>query len=85
MFYINKHTKLRSHIALIPINDRQLIKHIMLIGISSAKFVVLGVNVAVSKTYPMLVAALSAGAQTNTFVLVVSMWCFFCGSFCYLC
>ena len=46
MFSINKHTKLSSHMAPMPIKDKPLMKLIMLIGISSAKFLLLGVDVA---------------------------------------
>ena len=46
MILINKHAKLSSHTATMPINDRPLVKQIMLIGLSSAKFLLKGVNVA---------------------------------------
>ena len=46
MILINKQTKLSSHMALMPINDKSLIKQIMLIAISSAKFLLLCVYVA---------------------------------------
>ena len=38
MILINKHTKLSSHISSMSINDILLIKQIMLIGFSSAKY-----------------------------------------------
>ena len=57
MILINKHTKLNSHMAPMPINDITLIKQIMLIGISSAKFWLKGATA--------LLADLSAGAKTN--------------------
>ena len=43
MILINKYTKLSSHMTSMSINDRPLIKQIMLIG--SAKFLLQGVNV----------------------------------------
>ena len=45
MILINKQTKLSSHMSLVLINDRPLIKHIMLIWFSSAKFLLQGVTV----------------------------------------
>ena len=47
MILINKHSKLSIiayHMALMSINDRPLIKPIMLIGFINAKFLLLGVN-----------------------------------------
>ena len=45
MVLINKYTKLSSHVTSMSINDRLLVKQIMLIGLSSAKFLLYGVNV----------------------------------------
>ena len=45
MIPINKHAKLSSHMGPMPINDRLLIKQSMLIGLSSAKFLLYDVNV----------------------------------------
>ena len=45
MIIINIHTKFSNHMASMPINDRPLIKQIMLIGFMSAKFCFYGVNV----------------------------------------
>ena len=41
----NKYRKLSRHMASMSINDSPLVKQIMLIGLSSAKFLLKGVNV----------------------------------------
>ena len=45
MILINKYTKLSSHIASMSINDILHFKQIVLIGLNSAKFLPLDVNV----------------------------------------
>ena len=44
MILINKYTKLRSHMASMSSNYIPLVKQTMLIGLSSAKFVLYGGN-----------------------------------------
>ena len=45
MVLINKQPKLRCHVALIPSNERRLVKSVMLICVCSAKFFLYGVNI----------------------------------------
>ena len=45
MVLINKQPKLSCHMASMPINDRRLIKPVMLICFCSAKFLLKGVNI----------------------------------------
>ena len=45
MVLINKQPKLSCHMASMPINDRRLIKPVMLICFGSAKFLLYGVNI----------------------------------------
>ena len=45
MVLINKQPKLSCHMALMPINDRRLIKPVMLICFCSATFLLYGVNI----------------------------------------
>ena len=45
MVTINKHTKVSSHMAPMPVNDRTLIKQIMRICFSSVKLFLYDVNV----------------------------------------
>ena len=45
MVLINKQPKLSCHMASMPINDRRLIKPVMLICFGSAKFLLKGVNI----------------------------------------
>ena len=45
MVLINKQPKVSCHMASMPINDRRLIKPVMLICFCSAKFLLLGVNI----------------------------------------
>ena len=45
MVLINKHPNISCHKALMPINDRRLIKPVMLICFCSAKFLLWGVNI----------------------------------------
>ena len=57
--------------ASMPINDRRLIKPVMLICFCSAKFLLEGVNIVHFQTPTTVLAALSAGAKTN---LVWNSW-----------
>ena len=66
MILTNKYTKLSSDMASLSNNDIPLVKQIMLIGLSSAKLLLKGVNVVhFFQTTTMLLAALSAGAKIN--------------------
>ena len=65
MIFINKHSKLRSHIVPMPIKDIPIVNKIKLICNNSAKFFLYGVNGVYFKTTTTLLAALSAGAKTN--------------------
>ena len=60
MILINKNTKLSSHMASMSINDRPLVKQIMLIGLSSAQLLLNGVN-----EVHFFQKTLSAGTKTN--------------------
>ena len=48
-----------------PINDRRLIKPVMLISFCSAKFMLKGVNIVSFSNGNKIIAALSAGAKAN--------------------
>ena len=65
MVLINKQPKLNCHMAPMPINDRRLIKPVILLCFCSAKFLLKGVNIEPFQTTTTLLAALSAGAKTN--------------------
>ena len=65
MVLINKQPKLSCHMASMPINDRCLIKPVMLICFCSAKFLFKGVKIVSFQTTTTLLAALSAGAKAN--------------------
>ena len=66
MVLINKYTKLSNGMASMSINDRPNFKQIMLIGLSSAKLMLYGLNAVHFQTPTTLLAALSAGAKTNS-------------------
>ena len=53
MVLIHKQPKLSCHMASMPINDRRLIKPVMLIRFGSAKFLLYGVNI-VSFTFILI-------------------------------
>ena len=65
MVLVNKQPKRSCHMASMPINDRRLIKPVMLICFCSAKFLLEGVNIDLFQTTTTLLAALSTGAKTN--------------------
>ena len=65
MITINEYIQFSSHMASMFINDRPLVKQIMLIGLSSDKLLHFGVNVVHLQTTTTLLAAFSAGTKTN--------------------
>ena len=65
MVLINKQPKLSCNMASMPVNDRRLIKPVMLICFCSAKFLLKGVNIVFFQTTTTVLAAVSAGAKTN--------------------
>ena len=67
MIIINTYSNISCHMALMSINDRPLVKQIMLIGLSSATFLHYGVNVVHFQTATKLIAALSADTKQTTY------------------
>ena len=65
MVLINKQPKLSCHMTSMPINNRRLIKPVMLICFCSAKFLLWGVNIVSFSNDNNILAAFSAGAKTN--------------------
>ena len=61
MILINKFAKLSSHMELMSISDRPLVKQTMLMGLSSAMVLIQYIF----QTTATLLAALSASAKTN--------------------
>ena len=65
MVLINKQPKLSCHMASIPINDRRLIKPVMLISFCSAKFLLKGVNIVSFSNDHNIVSSLICGGQNK--------------------
>ena len=65
MVLINKQPKLSCHMALMPINDRRLIKPVMLICCGSAKFLLKGVNIVSFSNNHNIVSSLICGGQNK--------------------
>ena len=65
MVLINKQPKLSCHMAPMPINDRRLIKPIMLICFCSAKFLLKGVNIVSFSNDHNIVSSLICGGQNK--------------------
>ena len=65
MVLINKQHKLSCHMASMPINDRRLIKHVMLISFCSAKFLLEGVNIVSFPNDHNIVSSLICGGQNK--------------------
>ena len=67
MVLINKQPKLSCHMASMPINDRRLIKHVMLICFCSAKFLLKGVNIVSFSNDHRIVSSLTM-LKTNAMI-----------------
>ena len=65
MVLINKQPKLSCHMASMPINDRRLIKPVMLICFCSAKFLLLGVNIVSFSNDHNIVSSFICGGQNK--------------------
>ena len=65
MVLINKQPKLSCHMASMPINDRRLIKPVMLICFCSAKFLLEGVNIVSFSHNHNIVSSLICGGQNK--------------------
>ena len=65
MVLINKQPKLSCHMASMPINDRRLIKPVMLICFGSAKFLLYGVNKVSFSNDHNIVSSLICGGQNK--------------------
>ena len=65
MVLINKQPKLSCHMASMPINDRCLIKPVMLICFGSAKFLLKGVNIVYFSNDHNIVSSLICGGQNK--------------------
>ena len=65
MVLINKQPKLSCHMASMPINDRRLIKPVMLICFCSAKFLLKGVNIVPFSNDHNIVSSLICGGQNK--------------------
>ena len=65
MVLINKQPKLSCHMASMPINDRRLIKPVMLICFFSAKFLLWGVNIIPFSNDYNIVSSLICGGQNK--------------------
>ena len=65
MVLINKQPKLSCHMAAMSINDRRLIKPVMLICFCSAMFLLYGVNIISFSNDHNIVSSLISGAKTN--------------------
>ena len=65
MVLISKQPKLSCNMASMPINDRRLIKPVMLICFCSAKFLLYGVNVVPFSNDHNIVSRLICGAKKN--------------------
>ena len=65
MVLINKQPKLSCHLASMPINDRRLIKPVMLICFCSAKFILKGVNIVSFSNDHNIVSSLICGGQNK--------------------
>ena len=65
MVLINKQPKLSCHMASMPINDRRLIKPVMLICFCSAKFLLEGVNIVSFSNDHNIVSSLICGGQNK--------------------
>ena len=65
MILINKYTKLSSHMTSMTMNGILLIEQIMLIGLSNVKFLLKGIKSSTFSNDHTVVAALSAGTETN--------------------
>ena len=65
MVLTNKQPKLSCHMASMPINDRHLIKLVMLICFCSAKFLLLGVNIVPFSNDHNIVSSLICGGQNK--------------------
>ena len=63
MVLINKKPKLSCHMASMPINDRRLIKPVMLKCFGSAKFLLKGVNIVSFSNDHNIVSSLICGGQ----------------------
>ena len=69
MVLINKQPKLSCHMATIPINDRRLIKPVMLMCFCSAKFLLYGVNKVSFSNDHTIISSLICGGQNKTYRL----------------
>ena len=65
MVLINKQPKLSCHMASMPINDRRLIKPVMLICFGNAKFLFYGVNMVSFSNDHNIVSSLTCGGQNK--------------------
>ena len=65
MVLINKQPKLSCHVASMPINDRRLIKPVMLICFCSAKFLLKGVNIVPFSNDHNIASRLICGGQNK--------------------
>ena len=65
MVLINKQPKLSCHMASMPINDRRLIKNVMLICFCSAKFLLKVVNIVSFSNDHNIVSSLNCGDQNK--------------------
>ena len=65
MVLISKHPKFSCHMALMPINDRRLIKLVMLICFCSAKFLLKGVNIVYFSSDHNIVSSLICWGQNK--------------------
>ena len=65
MVLINKQPKLSCHMASMPINDRRLIKPVMLKCFCSAKFLLKGVNIVSFSNDHNIVNSLICGGQNK--------------------
>ena len=65
MVLINKQPKLSCHMASMSINDRRLIKPVMLICFCSAKFLLKGVNIVSFSNDHRIVSSLICGGQNK--------------------
>ena len=65
MVLINKQPKLSCHMASMAINDRRLIKPVMLICFCSAKFLFEGVNIVSFSNNHNIVSSLICGGQNK--------------------
>ena len=65
MVLINKQPKINCHMASMPINDRRLIKPVMLICFCSAKFLLKGVNIVSFSNEHNIISSLICGGQNK--------------------